>query len=196
MDKVESIMSNSAALNGNSRDNRRAHWHAIFFSASGPFFSAWPYRLLRMVLGGVFLWSGISKLIDPLSFSLLIEAYGIIPENWVMPVAYGLPVLEVLAGLGLLLDVQGSLSTITALLLLFMAILGYGIFLGLDIDCGCFGPEDPEGQAYHGLRGAIYRDVAMLAAVIYVYVWRWRHSHQPLWIGSFFNSIMIKRRLK
>ena len=41
---------------------------------------------------------------------------------------------------------------------LFMAILGYGISMGLDVDCGCFGPEDPESKAFHGLRAALYRD--------------------------------------
>ena len=157
--------------------------NTCFLSANGPFFSAWPYRLLRMGLGGVFLWSGIDKLINPLSFALLIEAYGIIPETWVMPLAYGLPALEILAGLGLLIDVKGSLATITALLVLFLAILGYGIHLGLDIDCGCFGPQD-----------LVYRDMAMMAGIAYLYVWRWRRSHPPVRIGSFFNSLLIKRR--
>jgi hypothetical protein len=44
--------------------------------------------------------------------------------------------------------------------------------LGLDIDCGCFGPEDPESRAYGGLRTALYRDLAMAAGVAYLYWWR------------------------
>jgi hypothetical protein len=48
--------------------------------------------------------------------------------------------------------------------------------MGLDVDCGCFGPEDPEAEAFHGLRTALYRDLFMLAAVGFLYAWRhYRH---------------------
>ena len=95
--------------------------------------------MIRIVLAIVFLSSGLSKLIDPTSFSVIIEAYGLIPESWVMPVAIALPLLEVVGSLGLLLDIRGSLATISGMLVLFLVILGYGVWMGLDIDCGCFG---------------------------------------------------------
>ncbi len=93
-----------------------------------------------------------------------------------MPIAIGLPILEILAAIGLLFDVRGSLAVVAGLLVLFLAILGYGVWLGLDIDCGCFGPGDPEGEAYKGLRPALYRDLVMLTGVAYLYVWRFRQS--------------------
>jgi uncharacterized membrane protein len=133
---------------------------------------SWIYRLLRWFIGGIFIYSGATKLVAPQTFAVLIEAYGIVPEGLVMPVSVILPVLEVIAGIGLLLDRRGSLAVITGLLLLFAAILGYGIGMGLDVDCGCFGPEDPEAEAFHGLRPALYRDMAMLAAVAFLYGWR------------------------
>ena len=34
---------------------------------------------------------------------------------------------------------RGSLILLTGLLSLFAAVLGYGIWLGLEIECGCFG---------------------------------------------------------
>jgi hypothetical protein len=86
-----------------------------------------------------------------------------------MPVAVGLPLLEVVAAVGLMADIRGALAVVAALLVIFMAILGYGIRMGLDVDCGCFGPEDIEARAYHGLRVALIRDAAMLAGVIYLY---------------------------
>jgi len=110
---------------------------------------------------------------------VLIDAYGIFPEDLLMPVAVILPTLEVLAGVGLLFDIRGSLAVIAGLLVLFIAILGYGIRMGLDVDCGCFGPEEPEAKAFHGLRLALYRDMAILAAVAFLYGWR-RYWHvQP-----------------
>jgi len=132
----------------------------------------WSYRCLRWMLGITFIYSGITKLLAPETFAVLIEAFGLVPETLLLPVALILPLVEVLAGAGLLVDLRGSLAVIKGLLLLFVAILGYGIHLGLDVDCGCFGPEDPEADAFHGLKWALYRDIAMLAAVAYLYFWR------------------------
>ncbi len=109
---------------------------------------------------------------DPAAFLVVIDAFGILPEGFTGLVAYVLPVVEVSAGLALLFDVRGALETLGAMLLLFMAILGYGIFLGLDIDCGCFGPEDPESRAFGGLRSALYRDFVFCGLMILVSVSR------------------------
>jgi hypothetical protein len=147
----------------------------------GPYQSVWRrlYQLCRLVLGGIFIYAGCSKLLEPEPFAVLIDAFGIIPEGLLMPVAIGLPALEVAAGFGLLFDVRGSLGTIAGLLALFMVILGYGILMGLDIDCGCFGPEDPEAEAFHGLRAALVRDVIMMMGVIFLYGYR---RYRNLWV--------------
>ena len=112
-------------------------------------------------------------------FAVLIGAYGIVPEGLLMPLAILLPLLEVVAGAGILFAIRGSLATIAGLLVVFMAVLGYGIWMGLDVDCGCFGPEDPEAKAFHGLKGAFSRDLAMLAAAGFIYSWRRFHGINP-----------------
>ena len=122
------------------------------------------------------MWSGISKLMDPKSFAVIIEAFGLIPENWVMPVAVGLSALEIVTAIGLLSDIRGSLAVFAVLLVLFIAILSYGMWMGLDIDCGCFGPEDPENKSYSGLRLALSRDIVMMTGVLYLYFWRYCRS--------------------
>lgn len=136
------------------------------------FFSIWIYRFVRVSLAVFFLWSGGSKLFTPESFAVIIEAYGLVPDSWIMPTAILLPALEAILAIGLLLDIRGSLAGITGLLVLFMTILICGIRMGLDVDCGCFGPEDPEAEAFHGLRPALYRDMGMMAGISYLYVWR------------------------
>ncbi|MDM8550834.1 MauE/DoxX family redox-associated membrane protein [Desulfobacterales bacterium HSG2] len=145
----------------------------MFFSDKN---SVWPYRLIRILLSLIFIWSGITKLADPASFAVIIGDYGLLPENLLLPAALGLSVFEVIAGLCLLLDIRGSLTIVTGLLILFMAILSYGIWMGFDIDCGCFGPDDPEADAYHGLRSALYRDMVMMTGIIYLYMWRYIRS--------------------
>jgi len=137
------------------------------------------YRGVRYFLAVVFLWSGITKLLDPISFGVLIDAYGLIPKTWVIPAAIMLSSLEVIAGMGLILDIRGSLAIITGMLILFIAILSYGIHMGMDIDCGCFGLQDTEVKAFHGLRKALNKDIVLMASVLYLYAWRYFRSVQP-----------------
>lgn len=137
--------------------------------------------ILRLALSAIFLVSGVAKLIDPQSFAVIIEAYGFVPELLVLPVALALPGLEILSALGLLMDQRGSLELMTVLILIFMGVLTYGIYLGLDVDCGCFGPEDPEAEAFHGLRRALYRDMAMMVGVIFIHTRRYLTKMRP-WV--------------
>jgi len=102
--------------------------------------SVWIYNLTRWILGGVFIYAGSTKLLEPKIFIVLIEAYGIVPESLLMPVAIALPAIEVAAGIGLLFDIEGSLLVIAGLLGLFVAILGYGIWIDAETDdreCSC-----------------------------------------------------------
>ncbi len=150
-------------------------------------FSVWPYRLGRLALAGVFLWSGAVKLSDPDAFAVIIDAFGLVPETWSGPLSYAMPVAEIMAGAGLLLDIRGSLAAMTGFLAMFMAILGYGIWLGLDIDCGCFGPSDPEA-ALHSLRTSLVRDIFLMGAVVYLYAWRRHGSMKPATISQFISN--------
>lgn len=136
------------------------------------FKSIWFYRLIRWVLSTLFIWAGSMKLADPQAFGVIVRDFSIVPELSVMPIAIILPILEIIAAFGLIFDIRGSLSVITGLLTLFIVILGYGIWLGLDIDCGCFGPGEPESRAYIGLRSALYRDLIMMVFIFFLYFWR------------------------
>jgi uncharacterized membrane protein YphA (DoxX/SURF4 family) len=145
--------------------------------------------LIRILLGVVFLWSGISKLMNPAEFAVIINEYGLMPDAWILPLAIVLPLLEMVFGLGLLLDIRGSLAVITGMLMLFITILSYGIWLGLDVDCGCFGPEDPEAQAFHGLRLALVRDIIMMLGIFYLYYQRFRQIVTPKRLRNLFKII-------
>ncbi len=147
------------------------------------------YNLLRFSLGIIFLYSGISKMIEPEVFAVLIESYGILPEILVFPTSVLLIIMEIIAGAGLLFEIKWSLELLTGLLLLFIGVLTYGIILGLDIDCGCFGKEEPEYKAYHGLRTALYRDIIMIAGIIYLYIWRYYKSPELVSINSLITNL-------
>lgn len=129
--------------------------------------------LLRCILGGIFAYSGLIKLLDTERFAVIIAGFGLLPKELLHPAANLLPMVELLSGLGLIFNVRGCLTAIALMLALFMAVLSWGIHLGLDIDCGCFGPEDPE-QAYKGLKAALVRDAVMMAALIVIFWQNWR----------------------
>ena len=152
------------------------------------------YKLARCFLGGIFIYAGSTKLLEPETFAVLIQAYGLVPDGLLLPVALALPALEVVAGLGLLFDIRGSLAITAGLLVLFMAVLGYGLWLGLDIDCGCFGPEDPESRAFHGLDTVLYRDLVLLVGVAFMYGWRHFRGLKPVTVTIFINRLFWLRR--
>nr|WP_319395712.1 MauE/DoxX family redox-associated membrane protein [uncultured Desulfobacter sp.] len=154
---------------------------------------SWIYVLCRWVLGTVFIYAGSTKLIEPEIFATLIDAYGIVPEIMLLPVAVLLPLFEVMAGIGILLDIRGSLTAISGLLILFLLILGYGMAMGLDVDCGCFSPGDPEAKAFHGLREAFYRDLLMVLQVVFAFGWRKWNNIQPKSIVQYLQFFKIKK---
>jgi uncharacterized membrane protein YphA (DoxX/SURF4 family) len=142
-------------------------------------------------LGTVFIYAGFTKLIEPEIFATLIDAYGILPEIMLLPVAILLPLFEVIAGIGILFDIRGSLTAISGLLILFLLILGYGMAMGLDVDCGCFSPGDPEAKAFHGLRQAFYRDLLMALQVLFAFGWRRWNNIQPKSIVQYLQFFKI-----
>ncbi len=134
------------------------------------------YQILRISLAGLFIYAGVIKLFDPKAFAKIISAYGIIPDEFLPVVAIGLPILETVAGLGLLFDIKGSLAVISGLLTFFIVVLGFGILRDLDVDCGCFGAEDLAKQ--ESLRRALYRDLALIVIVVpYLYLYRRLSPH-------------------
>jgi uncharacterized membrane protein YphA (DoxX/SURF4 family) len=130
-----------------------------------------PQRLVRFSLGSVFIYAGLSKLLDPKAFAKIISYYDLVPESLLAPVAIGLPVLEVIAGIGLFFAVRGSLSVTFGLLVTFVFVLWYGILKNLNIDCGCFSPQELKSQA--SLWHAFYRDIGMITAVGYLFIADW-----------------------
>ena len=148
----------------------------------------WLYHVLRLGLACVFIYAGFIKLLDPRAFAHAIAQYDLIPEGLLPLVAVGLPALELLAGLGLIFEVRGSLTLIAFLLLIFLVILGYAVWHNLDIDCGCFTADELDAQ--HGVKTAFWRDLMMIGATLFLYWRRRSRAPQSLWIGKL--KILLK----
>lgn len=123
--------------------------------------------LARWILGGIFVYAGVQKIIDPSGFAKTIYGYGILTQG-INLTAILLPWVEVVAGAALVAGIYPASSSglISGLLILFVAIIVYNIARGYTFDCGCFGAgDDPTGW------GTVVRDAGMLAlgAIVFLY---------------------------
>lgn len=123
-------------------------------------------RLAEILLGAVFLISGGLKAWAPAQFYGTIEGYQMLPAVIAFGMAYYLPYLEIVAGLGLVAGVKTleCAYVVSGLVGIFLVALVSAWVRGLDIECGCFGPTG----AAAGLWEPVARDVALGFAALYV----------------------------
>jgi len=95
----------------------------------------------RILLGVVFLWAAVEKIVDPGSFARAIANYRLLPAEAVNLFAVVIPWVELLCGALLLFGrwVRTSSLLVSGLLMLFLVAVGASMARGLDIQCGCFG---------------------------------------------------------
>jgi putative oxidoreductase len=93
----------------------------------------------RLVLGGLFLYAGISKISQPYQFAASIQAYQLLPELLVGLAAVLIPWIETVGAFALFWGrtTRGALLTFMILLAVFAVVIVITLFRGLDIDCGC-----------------------------------------------------------
>lgn len=115
--------------------------------------------LLRLVLGGLFVYAGVVKALDPLGFAQDIRNYRLVGQSLSFIAAIVLPWLEILAGVALAAGIwkRASALIISGLLVFFILLTLVTIARGLDVECGCFGALSRKS----GL-GVILEDLGML----------------------------------
>ena len=99
------------------------------------------WRVVDVIVGGIFIYAGAIKVLDPVQFATDIDNYKILPWTIGVGLAFYLPWLEIFCGLALILRrlYLGGLSILTALVAVFLAATIAAKIRGLDITCGCFG---------------------------------------------------------
>ncbi len=99
------------------------------------------WRLVDLIVGGLFIYAGAIKALDPAAFSRDIDNYKILPWSLGVRLAFYLPWLEILCGLAVITRklYRGGLSILTALIAIFIAGSIVAKARGIDITCGCFG---------------------------------------------------------
>jgi len=121
-------------------------------------------RIVDLIAGGIFVYAGVIKALDPVGFAIDIDNYKTVPWTIGVALAFYLPWLEIFCGLALIFRVfyRGGLSILTALLFVFIIASVVAKARGLDISCGCFGhPGKNLSFAWH-----FVIDLVLLAALV------------------------------
>lgn len=95
--------------------------------------------LASMFVGAFFVWAAWSKIENPFLFAKNIWNYDIVPGQLINISALWLPMLELVAGVGLMFGLmrKGSSTVISGLLLIFIIAISYNVLRGHEFDCGC-----------------------------------------------------------
>ena len=121
------------------------------------------FLIIRWIVGGIFIYAGASKLLNPAVFSMEISNYHLLHFWGASALAVYLPWLEIVAGTFVIFRkwTLSSLGILFALTLIFLIAICSAWFRGLDISCGCFGHSlDPANYAK-----LITRDILFLILI-------------------------------
>lgn len=157
--------------------------------------------LVRLVVGGLFIFSGLIKVNDPVGTSIKLEEYfdvfsfDIAPffvylKDISLPLAVVLVVLEVVLGVMLILGVRLRLTVILlSLMILFFTFLTfYSAYFNKVTDCGCFGDaiKLTPWQSF-------YKDVFLLVLIAILFFFRkdLKDTRSPLLQGIAVLSLIL-----
>jgi uncharacterized membrane protein YphA (DoxX/SURF4 family) len=147
----------------------------------------------RLVLGGIFIYAGYSKLFLPnahfwpwffLKFSILtnisnfafqVEAFKMLPDWGVQFVAHTLPPTEIILGLLVLIGWRLRIwaTLLTAIMLGFFFVVLRAYLLHMDINCGCFATPEKIGPQ------KILEDAGMSILAILMTVFAFIEARKP-----------------
>jgi len=145
--------------------------------------------LLRVCLGGVFIYASLHKLHNTAQFKDAVANYELLPYWLINITAIILPWIEFWIGTLLIVGIFVRACTILncSLLLLFSVAISINIARGLEIYCGCFSENDTIGVTnyWHIIFNALW---LLMASVLFI-LERRRFSHR------FFSKNAFQRQL-
>lgn len=128
----------------------------------------------RLILGGVFIYASIDKILHPGDFAKAVANYKVLTSPVLINlVGVILPWCELLAGVLIIVRVwaRGAWTVLTGLTAMFIVLIAVTMARGIDVNCGCFSSTGaskvgwdllirdilllvPAALAFPGLRGA------------------------------------------
>lgn len=124
--------------------------------------------LLRIGIGGMFIFASVFKIQDPKLFATLVAQYQFLPDftNNLFSLIY--PQFEFWFGLALIVTpfVRESALAIFAMFISFIIALSWALFLDLGITCGCFELEGAQSKSEAWT--ALIRDLILIGPTFWL----------------------------
>jgi uncharacterized membrane protein YphA (DoxX/SURF4 family) len=122
--------------------------------------------LLRIGLGGTFLYAALTKLPDMAAFAESVANYRLVPPSLVPAVAAAVIGVEIALGTLLVSGrlARGAALVATGILAVFTVGLSQALLRGIDLRCGCFGGTENATWL------TVLRDAGMLAGALVLLV--------------------------
>ena len=134
-----------------------------------------------LILGAIFIYASIDKIIHPAASAEAIYNYQILPDSLINLTAIVLPWLELILGLFLIIGLfrEGSVCIVTVLMLVFFGAMIFNLARGLDIHCGCFGTST-DGTSNAPMVWYVMRDGLFLIPALYLFYQTFRGKKQTV----------------
>jgi putative oxidoreductase len=135
----------------------------------------WTLGMLRLVLGGVFIYAGAVKVGAPQALAASIATFQILHAALINLLAITLPIFELTVGALLVVGVwlrAASLGTLVMTSVFTFALVS-ALARGLAVDCGCFGNEAGAAQTLKYI--SLGRDSLLVAASAILF---WKTIHR------------------
>jgi len=122
---------------------------------------------VRLMLGFLFLYASLDKIIYPPKFAEVIYNYRLLPVELLNICAIIVPWIEAFIGISLLMGfwIETSAFMLSGITVFFIVMIISAIVRGLNIECGCFS-LDAEGSLVSWKR--VIEDVFILAGGLYL----------------------------
>ncbi|MCP4583411.1 MAG: DoxX family membrane protein [candidate division Zixibacteria bacterium] len=129
----------------------------------------WFIFIVRLAVGGFFVWASVDKIMHPEAFAKIIHNYRILPPEYINLLAIVLPWIEIVAGVCLMVGYKyrGANLLILGMLVVFIVALAASYARGLNINCGCFSTAT---SVKSNLLWRIVEDILMAAGCVLVFL--------------------------
>ena len=124
----------------------------------------WIQRVLRLTIGGVFVYASLDKIIRPDRLAEILMDYQILPPDLVNISAIWLPCLELLVGILCLSGIwlRACSLLLTGLSLLFLGAILSTLVRGIPVVCGCFSVSSQDFKTW----GSLWQESLLLLGCI------------------------------
>lgn len=115
-------------------------WRPILKNSHNNGLKRWGIFLIRLAIGGLFIYASIDKIIHPAAFAKIIYNYRLLHPDYINLLAIILPWFELITGISLITGIKyrGANFLILIMLAVFIVALGINYIRGVNISCGCF----------------------------------------------------------